>query len=189
METAKKENRTKIKAVLTEEGAIVEVSEQVNSLKNSGYGTDKNGKLILKPYETLFLVDRKVIEVFDKKDKELDFQDLLQLFKSFDENVWLRYLIYRDLRKRGYVVREGFGFGIDFRVYERGEYGKNPAKYVVFGIVEGRPVQIGKLASTLEKVQSLKKKLILAVVSRRGEIVYYSLSQLALHEVKENAEV
>jgi tRNA splicing endonuclease len=29
-------------------------------------------------------------------------------------------------------------------------------------------------------VQSLKKKLVLAVVNRRGEVVYYSLSQLTL---------
>ena len=28
------------------------------------------------------------------------------------------FLVYRDLRSKGYVAKEGFGFGNDFRVYE-----------------------------------------------------------------------
>jgi tRNA-intron endonuclease len=78
------------------------------------------------------------------------------------------------------VVREGFGLGIDFRVYKRGEYGKETAKYLIYGIQEGRPVSMEELAQTLRYVQSLKKRLILAVLNRRGEVVYYSLSQLTL---------
>lgn len=78
------------------------------------------------------------------------------------------------------MVREGFGLGIDFRVYERGEYGKEIAKYLIFGIQEGQPVSVEDLARSLSYVQSLKKKLVLAVINRRGEVVYYSLSQLNL---------
>jgi tRNA splicing endonuclease len=37
-----------------------------------------------------------------------------------------------------------------------------------------------KLARTQRYVQNLKKNLILAVINRRGEIVYYSLSELNL---------
>lgn len=78
------------------------------------------------------------------------------------------------------MVREGFGLGIDFRVYERGEYGKETAKYLIFGIQEGQPVSVEDLARALRYVQSLKKRLVLAVINRRGEIVYYSISQLTL---------
>jgi tRNA-intron endonuclease len=110
----------------------------------------------------------------------MGFQDVLKRFQSADENAWLKYLIYRDLRGRGYVVREGFGLGIDFRVYDRGEYGEEAAIYMIFGIREGQPVTLATLARAQMHVQSLKKKLVLAVVNRRGEIVYYSLSQLTL---------
>ncbi len=78
------------------------------------------------------------------------------------------------------MAREGFGLGIDFRVYERGEYGKETAKHLIFGIQEGQPVSLEELARTQRYVQSLKKNLVLAVINRRGEIVYYSLSQLTL---------
>ena len=108
------------------------------------------------------------------------FKELLMHFQTYDQEAWVRYLIYRDLRSRGYVAREGFGLGIDFRIYERGNYGKGTAKHLIFGIQEGKPVSVEKLARTQSYVQNLKKNLVLAVINRRGEIVYYSLSELNL---------
>jgi tRNA-intron endonuclease len=87
-------------------------------------------------------------------------------------------LVYRDLRSRGYVVREGFGAGIDFRIYKRGSYGKDTASYLVLGTQEGKPLPIEDLTSALQYCQSQKKELILAVMNRRGEIVYYTVSNL-----------
>ncbi len=65
-------------------------------------------------------------------------------------------------------------------MYERGEYGKETAKYLIFGIQEGQPVSVEELARALRYVQSLKKRLVLSVINRRGEVVYYSISQLTL---------
>jgi len=171
----------KIKASLRENDVLVSSPEGVEGFSSRGYGVPENGKLTLTFYEALFLLGKEVIEVEDQKTgRKVGFQDLLKRFRSVDENAWVRYLIYRDLRGRGYVAREGFGLGIDFRVYERGEYGKETAKYLIFGIQEGQPVSVEELARTLRYVQSLKKNLVLAVINRRGEIVYYSLSQLTL---------
>jgi len=50
---------------------------------------------------------------------------------------------------------------------------------LVLGVREGQPIVAEELARILARVQSLKKKLILSVVSRRGEIVYYSVSRLS----------
>ena len=178
------ENRVaelKIEASLSGNNVLVSSPEGIEGLSSRGYGVPENSKLILTFYEALFLLGKEVIDVGDEKTGEkVSFQDLLKHSQLVDENAWVRYLIYRDLRSRGYVAREGFGLGIDFRVYERGEYGKQTARYLIFGIQEGQPVSLEELARTLRYVQSLKKNLVLAVINRRGEIVYYSLSQLAL---------
>jgi len=138
-------------------------------------------KLKLAFYEALFLLDKGLIEVKQKRIKKpLGFQEVLQHFKAVDENAWVKYLIYRDLRSRGYVVRDGFGLGVDFRLYERGEYGKDVAEYIVYGVQEGKPVPMKELMNALKYAQSSKKKLTLAVLNRRGEVVYYSLSQLMM---------
>jgi tRNA-intron endonuclease len=166
-----------------ENGAvIVTLPDGVEEFSSKGYGVAENGKLTLSSCEALFLLGKKSIEVTDKQTKEkILFQNLLKRFQTADKDVWVRYLIYRDLRSRGYVAREGFGLGIDFRVYERGDFGKGTAKHLIFGVLEGQPVTLETLARTQRYVQNLKKNLILAVINRRGEIVYYSLSELNLN--------
>lgn len=173
----------KIKALVREKDIFVSSAgaEAVERLSSRGYGVSENENLTLSFYEALFLLSKGIIEIKDKKPKKrIDFETLLQRYQSFEKNAWVKYLIYRDLRSRGYVAREGFGLGIDFRVYERGEYRKETATYLIFGVQEGQPLSVEELARALKYVQSLKKKLVLAVLNRRGEVVYYSLSQLTL---------
>ncbi len=181
------ENRTlelkRIKALVREKDVFVPSAamETVERLSSRGYGVSENGDLTLTFYEALFLLAKGIIEIKDKKSKKkIDFETLLQRYQSFEKNAWVKYLIYRDLRSRGYVAREGFGLGMDFRVYERGEYGNETATYLIFGVQEGQPVSVEELTRALRHVQSLKKRLVLAVLNRRGEVVYYSLSQLTL---------
>ena len=170
-----------ISVSLKETVVTISSPEGVEELSLKGYGITEDGKLRLTFYEALFLLGKGAIEVEDEETgTKMLFQDLLKRFQSVDKDAWVRYLIYRDLRSRGYVAREGFGLGIDFRVYERGDYGRETAKHLIFGIQEGQPVSVETLARTQRYVQNLKKNLILAVINRRGEIVYYSLSQLNL---------
>jgi tRNA-intron endonuclease len=170
-----------IGASLKETEVKISSPDRLEELSSKGYGITENGKLRLTFCEALFLLAKGTIDIKDQATGEkIVFENLLKRFQSVDKDAWVRYLIYRDLRSRGYVVREGFGLGIDFRIYERGDYGKETAKHLIFGIQEGQPVTIEKLARTQRYVQNLKKNLVLAVINRRGEIVYYSLSELNL---------
>lgn len=179
-EQAQPRQETKIEGLLAEKGVKIAEKQDVEELKAKGYGTDEDNTLILNFYEALYLMDKGLLEVKDEKGAQIAFNTLLQIAEKTDENAWAKYLIYRDLRSRGYVVREGFGLGVDFRAYERGEYGKDTAKYLILSLQEGKPLTLEALTHTLKQCQSLKKELILAVMSRRGEIVYYSVSQLTL---------
>jgi tRNA-intron endonuclease len=179
-EERQSEERT-IAASLKDDVVTVSSPEGVEELSLRGYGVIESNKLYLTFYEALFLLGKDELDLKNEESGEkMGFQDLMERFQTLDKDTWIRYLIYRDLRSRGYVAREGFGLGIDFRVYERGDYGKETAKHLIFGIQEGQPVSVEQLARTQKYVQSLKKNLVLAVINRRGEIVYYSLSQLTL---------
>jgi tRNA-intron endonuclease len=168
----------KTNGVLVEKGVEISEKSSADALSQRGYGTAENDVFTLAFYEALYLVDKELLEVRDEKGLEVDFQALLQSYGKMDKNAWVNYLVYRDLRSRGYVVREGFGAGTDFRIYERGAYGKDTASYMVLGTQEGTPLPIEDLTSAMQHCQSQKKELILAVMNRRGEIVYYSVSSL-----------
>lgn len=170
----------KVECLLVENGVRVSEKQSVGELSSRGYGVIENDELLLTFYEALYLSDKGFLEVTNRKGEKVDFQSLLQVYEGADENAWAKYLTYRDLRSRGYVVREGFGLGVDFRVYERGEYSKDTAKYLILSVQEGKPISLEDLTRVMMQCQSLKKELVLTVMNRRGEIVYYSVSQLTL---------
>jgi tRNA-intron endonuclease len=181
IETSQGGERRRAEAVLIEKDIVVSDRSDVDALSSRGYGKVENAQLKLSAHETLFLLDRGLLDVRRKRvKKNLGFQEVLQHFRASDENVWVKYLIYRDLRSRGYVVRDGFGLGVDFRLYERGEYGKDVAEYIIYGIQEGKPVPMSELINAVKHALNSKKKLVLAVLNRRGEVVYYSLSRLTM---------
>jgi len=168
----------RIKGSLTENAVRISKNQNIEEISSRGYGSPENDELSLAFYEALYLLEKGNLEVEDENGGKIGFQKILQIYESADENAWAKYLVYRDLRSRGYVVREGFGLGVDFRVYERGEYGKDTAKHLILSIQEGKPIPLETLTTALKQCQSLKKELILAVMNRRGETVYYSVSQL-----------
>ena len=169
----------KAKGILTKKGVEIADKSSIDSLSQRGYGTTENEVFTLSFYEALYLQDKDLLEVKDDEGKEADFQRLLRCYEAVEENAWVNYLVYRDLRSRGYVVREGFGAGIDFRIYERGAFGKDTAQYLILSIQEGKPLPIQELVNAVQQCQSQKKELILAVMNRRGEAVHYSVSPLA----------
>jgi len=174
----------KVRGSLSKTSVTVSAAQNLENLISRGYGVLEDRELSLSFYEALFLQSKAILDVFKGRAKKpLGFRELLHEFENVDMNAWTRYLVYRDLRSRGYVVRDGFGLGIDFRVYERGEYGKATAPYLVLVLQEGKPVSVKELARVLRNVQGLKKTLALAVVNRRGEIVFYTLSRLTMKEL------
>lgn len=144
-------------------------------------GELQGGRLTLSGIELLYLMEREKIELSDPSGKRMEFPSLVEALSEDDPEVWLRFLLYSDLRRRGYIVKPGYSKGLEYRVYRRGaEVGKEPAKYLVVGLVEGRAVTVPELASIANSAKLSKKDLILAVIDRQGEITYYDASEVAL---------
>jgi len=172
--------------VLAEKGIVISEQSNIDALSSRGYGTLEKKVLTLTFYEALYLLDKGMLEVKDAKCKAIDFQSLLYVYSAQNNNAWVNYLVYRDLRSRGYVVRDGFGSGIDFRIYERGTYGKDTAPYLIMVTQEGKPLPVNDLSDALTKCNNQKKELILAVTNRRGEVIHYSVSPLSFNKIDQN---
>jgi hypothetical protein len=60
----------------------------------------------------------------------------------------------------------------------------NPAKYVIFGISEGTKIKVDKLAKTINQSARMGKDAVVAVIERRGEVIYYKMSRWPLRPMK-----
>ena len=165
-------------AVLTQGAVVIPMRSEADSLFNDGYGTrEGNSVLTLDPVETLYNMDRgKVALVDEDANEKLSFQEALRLFTADDPSIWTRFIVYRDLRTRGFVARKTED-AANFVVYERGMYRKQPPRYHVRIISEGRPEKVEAILDELKKTEEEGCDFKLAVVDRRGDIVYYSLSE------------
>ena len=171
-----------VEAILEKDGRVAITVDRKTEVYTKGYyGEFQEGTLYLKPIEALLLIERNRIKVFDSNQKEVDFRNLLFNYLEKDSNIWTKYLVYRDLRSRGYTVGMGFEGDMDFRIYERGAVPKEDvAKYLVYVIEEGIPLALTRLHKIISIGSSSRKKTALAVVDRQGEPTYYFVSEVNL---------
>jgi tRNA-intron endonuclease len=164
---------------------IVEESRFQDQLRNKGFGEKEDSEYLLKPYEALYLVYTKRL-ILKGKRNNLDFDSLIELILKHDKDILTKFLIYRDLRSRGYIAKEGFGFGfgVDFRVYGRGEFEKKPSKYIVFGLNEGINMKASTFSVAIEQIGKMGKEGVVAVVERRGGVIYYKVAKTRFIEKK-----
>ncbi len=127
-------------------------------------------RLILEPHEALHLVEEGELEVW-RDGEPVGLQELLNLYTSSLENFWVRYLVFRDLKRRRYAVAKGTDDVLFLRVYERGR--TDTARYLVMPLFEGELVTVGELLRRSRQSMDQGKQLLLAIVERRGEVIYY----------------
>lgn len=155
----------------------------IHELEQKGYGEIEKEKLFLKQFETLYLLYAKRL-VLKKGKKQIDFDSFMGVCQKTNSEILTQFLIYRDLRNRGYVVKDGFGFGSDFLVYERGHFGEKGAKFLIFGLNEGQQEKMGNLQKKIEEITQMGKEPIIAVIERRGEVIYYKINKMNFYENK-----
>ena len=182
------ENNSKIQGVLIKNQIMVLNPDSQRDLEQKGYGEFEKNKFYLKSFESLYLLYTGALTLFKGK-KKVDFDSLMQICKKNDEGILTKFLVYRDLRTRGYTVKDGFGFGSDFRVYSKGDFGEKGAKFLVFGLSEGKQEKIGKLQKKIEEITKMGKEPIIAVIERRGEIIYYKITRMNFYQNKQKIEM
>lgn len=126
--------------------------------------------IALSTIEALYLVERSLLSV-EAEGRELSADDLRSLLSRRERAM---YVVYKDLRDAGLIVRSGIKFGADFTVYRIGP-GLEHAPYIVHVVEisdEIDPIDIvraGRLSHSVRKVFSL------ALSRPGGEAEYLTL--------------
>ena len=159
----------------------------IRDLEQKGYGEIQKEKLLLKQFETLYLLYAHKL-ILKKNKNQINFDTYMNICQKTNSEILTKFLIFRDLKTRGYVVKDGFGFGSDFRVYERGDFGEKGAKFLVFGLNEGQQEKMSVLQKKIDEITQMGKEPIIAVIERRGEVIYYKINKMNFFENKARLE-
>lgn len=165
----------KIKAHLIGENISSNSSEAFSLRKKSHFGEPVGEKIRYSLAEALFLVEKKKIEVIYRKES-LSFDELMKKGRKIDKRIHIKYPVFRDLRKKGYMVKTALKFGADFRVYDRGSApGEKHAKWIVFCDRESKRVSWQDFSAKNRVAHSTKKNLLLAIVDEESDVSYYEV--------------
>jgi tRNA-intron endonuclease, archaea type len=166
----------KIKAMLVSEKVVSNTAEAQNLFSNSRFGEKLGEKILYSLPEALFLVQNKKMELVDSRDKKLAEKEVLKKFERIDKKFKTKYLVFKDLRKNGYIVKTALKFGAEFRVYEKGKkIGKGHSKWICFPVSENKTLTWQEFSAKNRVAHSTKKNLLIAVVDDEGSVSYYEV--------------
>ncbi|MDY0293066.1 MAG: tRNA-intron lyase [Candidatus Methanomethylophilaceae archaeon] len=160
-------------------GDTVVVSDQKegNQLYNRGnYGYPRRGGgLDLDLAEATYLLESSRIEV-SQNGSPLTFEELFNHSSSVLEGFDIKYMVYRDMRQRGFVVKVESG-GFDMSVFPRGKTMSDSRPiYMVRAASERTAFDIGTFSGEVSETAAKGKQLLYGVVDEEGDLTYYNMS-------------
>ena len=170
-----------ISALLIRDSLITENSDVARELYDSSRIGQQlsDGRLELSMLEGLYLLEKKKVQVIDGRGRELDADAFLRRALRKDRAFRVRFAVFRDLRKRGYIVKTALKFGADFRVYDRGvKPGEDHAKWIVYPVHEAESTTWYEFAAKNRVAHSTKKRLLIGVVDDEGDVSYWEVRWL-----------
>ncbi len=153
--------------VIIRDGNIAKIHEK------SHYGNMTEDGLQLSIIEALYLLEKGKLDIkIDSEDVSIE--NLFKIIRK--QGSFTNYTVYKDLRNRGYIVKTGFKYGSEFRLYERGKSpGDGHSNYLVKVANENSQFMMSDLSSYVRVAHGVNKKLLFAVVDDENDITYYNV--------------
>ncbi|RLG78953.1 MAG: tRNA-intron lyase [Thermoprotei archaeon] len=133
---------------------------------------DFNAPLELSLIEAFYLVEKGILEVEDAKGSKVGFKELRDYAMKHIPRCEPLYMVYRDLREKGFVVRSGLKFGADYAVYEFGP-GIDHAPYLVHVMPLEEKIDPIEIVRAGRLSHSVRKSFIIAAVNPRQNKIKY----------------
>jgi len=165
----------KIKAILTGSLITSNTKEAANLYGKSRFGEIVNGKVQYSLVEAMYLVEAKKMEVYEKS-KKISMKKFPEKAHDLDKNIQTKFIVFKDLREKGYLVKTGLKFGAEFRVYEKTKKpGQEHAKWILFPVKGCETMTWHDFSAKNRVAHSTKKKLLIAIVDDESDVIYYEV--------------
>lgn len=163
--------------LLKKDCVVIKDQKEASQLYNKGnYGYPvSGGGSELDFFEATYLLESGRIEI--KKGKtEISFEEIFKHSSETVPDFDVKYIVYRDLRARGFVVKAESG-DFDLSVFPRGKTMSNSRpEYLVRTVSERTAFDIGKYTGEISETERKNKHLLYGLVDEEGDITYYVMS-------------
>lgn len=154
--------------------ALVADASESGTVYGRGYfGTVRDDGLHLDRFEASYLLEMGRLTLADTRGTPLLWPALFRRATRAERGFGVRYLVYRDLRQRGYVVRSTPP-PVAFAALPRGGVlHKTPSKFWIEPYSEREPFRVARLLDLAVRALGARKTLLLGVVDEESDLTYY----------------
>jgi len=112
--------------------------------------------------EACYLLTEDKITIFDpRKNKNLTRKEFFEIGKQIHDKFEEKFIIYKDLRDKGYIPRPGLKFGADFVVYKKGP-GLEHSPFIVHVLKRNAKISAIDMVRAGRLATSVRKKFVIA---------------------------
>ena len=177
---------------LIEKRVIIWEKDSLYLYDEKGFGKpqpeDKPKRLELDLVEATYLLEKGKLKIYVKENGRKKYVDLSFMFEYGAKEMLdfhSAYVVYKDLRERGYLVKSGFKFGTIFRVYGRGvKLKRGPkaphehTKWIVHPVAEEAAFSLPEMARAVRLAHNIRATMLWAVVDRENGVTYYQITRI-----------
>jgi len=179
---------------LVEKRVIIWDEKAVNLYEEKGYGKpfplENPKRLELDLIEATYLLEIGELKIYcmeNNKKRMLSLEEMMRIGEKEIKDFHTQYIVYSDLRNKGYLVKTGFKFGAHFRVYEKGvKIKRGPkapfehTKFVVHAVPEEAAFSLPEMSRAVRLAHNIRATFIWAVVDKENDITYYEIKRIKL---------
>lgn len=147
----------------------IELDEKISEFlyRRYGAGSEVDGKILFHPFELLYFLERKKINLDRTIESQL--RDILK-----DKEMEQKFKVFAFLRSRGYIVKPTFSDQNWFRVFRKGfRPGEDRSQYLLKVIDK---INLNSLGEDLKTAGEMRKELIYAIFNKE-EINFIKVSK------------
>ena len=175
-----------------ENRAVLWDGDAVAIYDESGFGKplpeEKPVRVELELMEAAYLIEKEKLKVFFKekgRKKKVSFEEIMEIGNKNVQMFQPGFIVYHDLRDKGYLVKTGFKFGTMFRVYERGvklirgiKAPHEHTKWIVQPVAEEAAFSLPEMSRAIRLAHNIRATLLWAVVDKESDVTYYELTRI-----------
>lgn len=166
------------KGELVENKIIVDERPSQDRLWQKGFGERKTDHLVLDLKEALYLTEKNKLKI-KKRGKAVLKKQLLAIGTRRENGFFKKFVVFKELRDKGFVVKTGFKFGFDFRVYPKGKRpGEAHSQWVIEVKNQEEKLAMPELSRFVRMAQTLHTQALVAIVDAENEINFYEMKRL-----------
>jgi tRNA-intron endonuclease len=174
--TLEKNTFSKTEGLLLRNRVILFNKLSKNLFKKEFFGKPFRDGLQLSLVEAIYLLQQNIISLYTSEGDQLLMKECIKIIEKSQPDIRLRFVVFKDLKRRGLLVKTGFKFGAHFRAYTK-SINETHAEFLIHVVNKGFTSIWAEMSRAVRLAHSVNKEIVLAKVDGK-KISYIKIGRL-----------